>query len=164
MSEVLAQVKALSRRLAEVNQLPLEGHMYILQGLTKCSFAEFTGTFELLLNQERVNQMYTLVTLGNTTNANLKKIKNPRFGQQLLPLPKYLQLPERPQWPSCCKGVQTSSLLHMRFSVADNFALITRLLAIGKQTRFSTIKPLRRMFELPCSMMATGDVSGIGGI
>ena len=57
-----------------------------------------------------------------------------------------------------------SSLLHMRFSVADNFALITRLLAIGKQMRFSTIKPLRRMFELPCSMMATGDVSGIGGI
>ena len=52
MSEISAQVKALSRRLAKANQLPLEAHMYILQGRTKCSVAEFTGTFELLLNQE----------------------------------------------------------------------------------------------------------------
>ena len=34
MSEISAQVKALSRRLAKANQLPLEAHMYILQGLT----------------------------------------------------------------------------------------------------------------------------------
>ena len=52
MSEISAQVKAVIGRLTEVNQLPLEAHTYILQGLTKCSATEFTGTFELLLNQE----------------------------------------------------------------------------------------------------------------
>ena len=57
-----------------------------------------------------------------------------------------------------------SSLLHMRFSVADNFALLARLLAIGKQMMFFTIKALRLMFELLCSMMATGEVPGAGGI
>ena len=73
--EILAQVKAVSERFAEVNQLPLEAPKYILQGLTKCSVAEFMGPFELLINQERVNQMSTLVTLGNTTTATLKRIK-----------------------------------------------------------------------------------------
>ena len=58
----------------------------------------------------------------------------------------------------------SSSLLHMRFSVAGDFALIARLLTIGEQIRFSTIKLLGSMFELPCSMMVTGDVPGVGGI
>ena len=75
VSEISAQVKAVSGRLAEVNQLPLEAPTCILQGLTKCSVAEFTGTFELLLNQERVNQMSLSATLGNTTTATLKRIK-----------------------------------------------------------------------------------------
>ena len=52
----------------------------------------------------------------------------------------------------------------MRFSVAGIFPLITRLLAIGKKMRFSPIKALGRMFELPCSMMATGNLPGVGGI
>ena len=73
--EISAQIKAVSGRLSEVNQLPLEAPTYILQGLTKLSVAEFTGPFEMLLNQERVNQMSTLVTLGNTTTDTLKRIK-----------------------------------------------------------------------------------------
>ena len=50
VSEILSQVKALSERLDEVKQLLIEYPTYILQGLTKCSVAEFTGPFELLLN------------------------------------------------------------------------------------------------------------------
>ena len=75
VSEISAQVKAVSERLTEVKQLPLEDPTYILQGLTKCSVAEFTGPFKLLLNQEQVNQMSTSVMLGNTTTATLKQIK-----------------------------------------------------------------------------------------
>ena len=75
VSEISEQVKAVSGRLAEVNQLPLESPKYILQGITKCSVAEFTGRFDLLLNQERVNQISTLATLGNTTTATPKRIK-----------------------------------------------------------------------------------------
>ena len=52
VSEISAQVKAVSGRLAEVNQLPLEAPMYILQGLTKCPVAEFMGPFNLLINKE----------------------------------------------------------------------------------------------------------------
>ena len=58
----------------------------------------------------------------------------------------------------------SSSLFHMRFSVAGNFPLIARLLVIRKQMRFSTIKAPGSMFDLPCSMMATGNVPGVGGI
>ena len=75
VSEISAQVKAVSGRLAEVNQLLLEAPTYILQGLTKCYVTEFTGPFELLLNQERFNQMSTSMTLGNITTATLKRIK-----------------------------------------------------------------------------------------
>ena len=75
MLDILAQVEAVSERLAEVKQLPLEAPTYILQGLTKCSVSEFTGTFEMMLNQERFNQMSTSVTLVNTTTATLKRIK-----------------------------------------------------------------------------------------
>ena len=35
-------IKEVSERLSEVNQLPLEAPTYVLQGLTKCSFTEFT--------------------------------------------------------------------------------------------------------------------------
>ena len=51
MSEDSAQVKAVSERLSEVNQLPLEAPTYVIQGLTKCSIPEFTRPFELMLNQ-----------------------------------------------------------------------------------------------------------------
>ena len=73
--EILAQVKAVSEILDEVNQLPLEAPTYILQRITKCSVAEFTRPFELLLNKERVKQMSTSVMLANTTTATLKRVK-----------------------------------------------------------------------------------------
>ena len=71
VSEISAQVKAVSKCFAEVKQLPLKAPTYILQGLTKCSVAEFTGPLKLLLNQEKIKN-YTSVTLGNTTTATLK--------------------------------------------------------------------------------------------
>ena len=75
VSEISAQVKAVIRRLTEVNQLPLEAPIYKLQGLTKCLVAEFTEPFELIINREQFNQLSMLVTLGNTTTATLKQIK-----------------------------------------------------------------------------------------
>ena len=51
MSEAAAQIKAVSERLSEMNQLSLEAPTYVLQGLTKCSVPEFTGPFDLMLNQ-----------------------------------------------------------------------------------------------------------------
>ena len=51
VSDVSAQIKAVSERLSEVNQLPLEALTYVLQGLTSCSISESSGTFEVMLNQ-----------------------------------------------------------------------------------------------------------------
>ena len=45
VSEASAQVNALSERLLELNQLPLEAPTYVLQGITKCSVPKFTGMF-----------------------------------------------------------------------------------------------------------------------
>ena len=45
VSEASANIKAVSERLSEVNQLPIEAPTYVLQGLTKCSVPEFTGLF-----------------------------------------------------------------------------------------------------------------------
>ena len=56
------------------------------------------------------------------------------------------------------------TLLRMCFSVACNFDLIASFLTIGKQMRLSTIKALGRMIKLPCSMMSTRNVPGVGGI
>ena len=55
VSEVTAQLRAVSERLSEVKQLPLEVPTYILQGLTKCLVAEITAPFELMLNTKRVD-------------------------------------------------------------------------------------------------------------
>ena len=61
VSEVTAQLRAVSERLSEVKQLPLKAPTYILQGLTKCLVAEFTAPFELLLKMKQVDQMGTPV-------------------------------------------------------------------------------------------------------
>ena len=36
VSEAAAKIRAVSKRLLEVNQLPLEAPTYLLQGITKC--------------------------------------------------------------------------------------------------------------------------------
>ena len=74
VAEVTAQVKAVCERLSKVNQLPQEAPTFVLQGLTKCSVPEFTGPFTLIINQERVNQMGTAVSLTNTYAATLTRV------------------------------------------------------------------------------------------
>ena len=74
VSEASAQVKAVSERLLEVNKTPLEAPTYVLWGLTKCSVPEFTGPFELMINQERVTQMGTAVSLVNNSYVTLKRV------------------------------------------------------------------------------------------
>ena len=49
--EAAVQIKAVSERLLEANQPPLEAPTYALQGLIKYSIHEFTGPFDLTLNQ-----------------------------------------------------------------------------------------------------------------
>ena len=49
--EAAVQIKAVSERLLEANQPPLETPTYVLQGMTKYSVPEFTGPFDLTLNQ-----------------------------------------------------------------------------------------------------------------
>ena len=61
MSEAAAKIKAVSERLSEVNQMPLESPTCALQGLTKFSIPEFTGLFDLMMNQERITQKATPV-------------------------------------------------------------------------------------------------------
>ena len=51
VSEASSQAKAVSERISDVDQLPIEVPTYVLQVLTKFSFPEFTGKFELILNQ-----------------------------------------------------------------------------------------------------------------
>ena len=67
--------RAVCERLSEVQQLPLETPTYVLAGLTKCSVPECTGPFELMLNQERVSQMATPVSLINSSDATYLKSK-----------------------------------------------------------------------------------------
>ena len=74
MSEASAQVKAVSKRLQEANQLPLKAPTYILQGLTKCSVPKFTGPVKMMLNQERVTHMVTAVSLINNSSSTLKRV------------------------------------------------------------------------------------------
>jgi hypothetical protein len=75
VSLVSTQIRAVCERLSEVQQLPLETPTYVLSGLTKCSVPEFTGPFELMLNQERVTQMATPVSLINTSDATFVRVK-----------------------------------------------------------------------------------------
>ena len=58
----------------------------------------------------------------------------------------------------------SSFLFQLHFSIAGNLSLIASLLAIRKQTMFSKIKTLGRMFELPFRTMTTGDIPGVGYI
>ena len=74
MSEAFAQVKAESERLSKVNKLPLEASNYVIQGLTKCSVPEFTGLFELMLNQGCVTQMGTAVSIVNNSSVTIKRV------------------------------------------------------------------------------------------
>ena len=48
--------------------------MFVLQGLTKCSFPEFTGPFTLILDQGQANKMVTAVFLTNTSAATLTRV------------------------------------------------------------------------------------------
>ena len=74
VAEATAQVKAVCERLSKVNQLPQEAPTFVLQGLTKRSVPEFTGPLTPILNQERVNQMGTVVSLTNTFVAKLTQV------------------------------------------------------------------------------------------
>ena len=74
VSEVSAQLRAVSERLSEVKQLPLKVPTYILQGLTKCLVAEITAPFELMLNTKRVDQMGTPLSMDNTSDVTLKQV------------------------------------------------------------------------------------------
>ena len=74
VSEASVQVKAVSERLSDVNQLPLEAPTYVLQGLTNCSIPEFNGPFDMTLNKELVTQMGTDVSLVNTSSVTLKRV------------------------------------------------------------------------------------------
>ena len=73
VSEASAKVKAVSERLLEVNQPPLQAPNYVLQGLIKCSVPEFTGPFEMMLNQERVTQIGKSVSLINNSSIPIKR-------------------------------------------------------------------------------------------
>ena len=76
VSEAAAQIREVSERLSEVNQIPLEAPTCVLQVLTKCSVPEFTWPFDLMLNQERVTQMATPVLLVYTSSNTLKRVLN----------------------------------------------------------------------------------------
>ena len=72
--EASAQVKAVGERLLEANQPPLKAPTYVIQGGTKCYVSNFTGTFEVMLNQEQVTQIGTAVSLINNSSVTLKRV------------------------------------------------------------------------------------------
>ena len=74
VTEATAQVKAVYKRLSKVKQIPQEAPTFVLQGLTKCSVPEPAVPFTLILNQERVNQMGTAVSLTNTSAVTLTRV------------------------------------------------------------------------------------------
>ena len=74
--EAAAHIKAVSERLSEVKQLPLEAPTYVLQGLTNFSVPGFTGPFELMPNQGPFTQMATSVSLVNTSSNTIKRVLN----------------------------------------------------------------------------------------
>ena len=52
------QINAVTERLAEVQALSRGTPLLILNGFTKCSVTEFFGILELMINTERVIQLY----------------------------------------------------------------------------------------------------------
>jgi len=76
ISVLMQQVTSCAERLAAVGQLPLDTPTHVLSGLTKCTVEEFKKPFDLMLNQERLIQLGTGVTIGGDCGPTLVKIRN----------------------------------------------------------------------------------------
>ena len=57
MTLLVHKINVVTERLEEVPALPRDTPLIIFTGFTKCSVTEFFGTFELMLNTERVVQL-----------------------------------------------------------------------------------------------------------
>ena len=55
---LVEHINAVTERLAEVQALSRRTPLLILNGFTKCSVTEFFGLLELMINTERVIQLY----------------------------------------------------------------------------------------------------------
>ena len=60
----MLQFMAFSVCLAEVNKLPIEADKYRLEGITKCSVEYFSKPFDMMIQQERVKQLSSGVSMG----------------------------------------------------------------------------------------------------
>ena len=117
VAEATAQVKAVCERLSEVNQLPQEAPTFVLQGLTKFSVLEFTVPFTLIQNQERVNQMGTVLSLANTSAATLTRV----LAIVVLANNSYHSLNTSNAWniPQGKRGHHTSQFTHEWFNCGE---------------------------------------------
>ena len=72
----MLQFLACSFRLSGVKKLPVEAATYILEGLTKWSVEEFRNTFDMMLQQEHIKHLSSVLSMGVYALSTLVKIKS----------------------------------------------------------------------------------------
>ena len=72
---IIKEILTICVRLSEVQQLPTDTPNNILSGLKLFSVDKFKQPFGLLLNQERINDMYWLLGIYDTSEITLERVK-----------------------------------------------------------------------------------------
>ena len=67
---------AYSVRLSDMNKLPIEAAIYLLEGLTKCLVEEFIKPFDMMLHKDRVKHISIGVSMGGDSLSTSLKIKS----------------------------------------------------------------------------------------
>ena len=65
---------ACSVRLLDVKKLPIEAAKYLLEVITKCYVGQFSKTFNVMIQKERVKQISSGVEMGGYPLSILVKI------------------------------------------------------------------------------------------
>ena len=61
---LMLQFLSWSVRLSDVNKLTIEAATYLIEGLTKWSVEYFRNTFNMMIQQERVKQISSVLSMG----------------------------------------------------------------------------------------------------
>ena len=73
---LMLQFLAFSVRLADINNLVVDSDKYLLEVLTKFSVGDLSNTFDMMLHQERVKKISSVVSMLGDSLSTLVKIKS----------------------------------------------------------------------------------------
>ena len=63
MSLLMLQFLVCIVHILDVNKLTIEADTYLLEGLTRCSLEQLSKTFDMMLQQERVKQFSSILSM-----------------------------------------------------------------------------------------------------